>query len=93
MGKGDELIDFARFKFCSKKTVTAVEKSCSGMEGNIGLRVPDSLFNSINNLKIGNDVDFGVLCSKTCEVGSMYGASLDLACIEQLVETLTFKSD
>ena len=76
-----------------KKTVTAVEKSCSGMEGNIGLSVPDSLFNSINNLKIGNDVDFGIFCSKTCELGLMCGASLDLACIEQLVETLTFKSD
>ena len=76
-----------------KKTVTAVEKSCSGMEGNIGLSVPDSLFNSINNLKIGNDVDFGIFYSKTCELGLMYGASLDLACIEQLVETLTFKSD
>ena len=73
--------------------MTAVEKSCFGLEGNIGLRVPDLLFNSINNLKMGNDVDFGVFCSKTCEGGLMYCASLDFACIEQLVETLTFKSD
>ena len=93
MGKGEVLIEFANFKFGSKKTVTAVEKSCSGTGGDIGPRVSDLLSDSINNLRIGNDADFGFFSSQTCEIGLMYDATLDFARIEELVETLTFKSD
>tara|TARA_S200000501_G_scaffold361943_1_gene390868 strand:- start:14148 stop:16895 length:2748 start_codon:yes stop_codon:yes gene_type:complete len=90
MGQEDELIELANF--CSEKTVTAVEKSCCGMGGDKGLRVPELPANSINNLKIGNNVDFGVSSSRTCEIGLMDTSSLDFVSIEELVATSILKS-